>query len=66
MKREHTPQPEKSRTREVRASSRPDDEIAAVAHDSSLEGDLDGQLGPDEMPDGEEEVMNREAKLHRG
>ena len=66
MKRERTPQLEKSRPRDVRASSRPDDEIAAVAHDSAMEVDLDGQLGPDEMPDGDEVVMNREAKRHRG
>lgn len=66
MKRERTPQPVESRAREVRVSSRPDDDIAAVAHDAALDGDLDGQLGPDEMPDADEVVMNREAKLHRG
>lgn len=26
--------------------------------------ELDGQLGPDELPDGSEVAMNREAKLH--
>ena len=66
MKRERTPQPEDPRARELRMSSQPDDEVAAVAHDSAMEGDLDGQLGPDEMPDADEVVMNREAKLHRG
>ena len=65
MKRERTPQPEKSRTREIRKSS-PDapEESRVVAHDSRDE--LEGQLGPDELPDATEVVMNREAKRHRG
>ena len=65
MKRERTPQPEKSRARELRASS-PDaqGETRAVAND--MRDELDGQLGPDELPDPTEVVLNREAKLHRG
>jgi hypothetical protein len=65
MQRERTPQPEKARARELRASSREaEDDGRAVANDAR--DDLDGQLGPDEMPDASEVVMNREAKLHRG
>ena len=65
MKRERTPQPEQSRAREIRASSAaaPED-TRGVANDARDE--LDGQLGPDELPDASEVVMNREAKLHRG
>jgi hypothetical protein len=65
MKRERTPQPQESRTRELRASSpNAEDESRAVAND--VRDELDGQLGPDELPDPSEVVMNREAKLHRG
>ena len=65
MKREHTSQPEESRPREIRASSsNAQDEKRAIAHDSRA--DLEGQLGPDELPDGTEVMLNREAKLHRG
>jgi hypothetical protein len=65
MKREHTSQPEEYRPREIRASSsNAQDEERAIAHDSR--DDLEGQLGPDELPDGTEVMMNREAKLHRG
>lgn len=34
--------------------------------DDSPRGDLDGQLGPDELPDAAEVVMNSEVKRHRG
>ena len=65
MKRERTSQLQKSRSREHRASSsNAPAEMRAVAND--MRDDLDGQLGPDELPDGHEVVMNREAKLHRG
>ena len=65
MKRDRTPQPQTSRARELRASSpTAQDEMRAVANDAR--DDLEGQLGPDELPDATEVVMNREAKLHRG
>ena len=65
MKRERTPQPQESRTRDLRASSpNAQDETRAIAND--VRDDLEGQLGPDELPDATEVVLNREAKLHRG
>jgi hypothetical protein len=50
-------------TREAAHGAR--DQLDAVANDSPRD-DLDGQLGPDELPDAAEVLMSREAKLHRG
>jgi hypothetical protein len=36
----------------------------AVSHDTEKNDDLDGQLGPDELPDAAEVAMNLEAKRH--
>ena len=66
MKRQRTPQPSIQDSSEVRTSfGGADDEAPAIAHDASRD-DLEGQLGPDELPDASEVVMNREAKQHRG
>jgi hypothetical protein len=52
--------------REVRTSSGgADDEMRAIAHDQPQD-ELDGQLGPDELPTAAEVMMNHEAKRHRG
>lgn len=65
MKRQPTPQPPDDDSRDVRtASGGAEDEMDAIAHDAPTE--LEGQLGPDELPDASEVVMNREAKRHRG
>jgi hypothetical protein len=66
MTRPRTPQHEAQPGRELRASGPgARDEMPAVANDSSRD-DLDGQLGPDELPDATEVLLNREAKQHRG
>jgi hypothetical protein len=65
MKRQRTRQQEQ-KSRDIRASSAGarNERRTAVAHDSSRD-DLDGQLGPDELPDASEVAMNSEAKRHR-
>ena len=67
MKRQRTPQPQElGGPREVRESSGgADDEMLAVAHDQPQD-EFDGQLGPDELPNASEVMMNQEAKRHRG
>jgi hypothetical protein len=66
MKRQRTPQPPTKDPRAVRKQAGgADEETPAIAHDASSD-DLEGQLGPDELPDASEVVMNREAKRHRG
>ena len=41
------------------------EEMPEVAHDARRESEeAEGQLGPDELPDPTEVIMNHEAKLH--
>jgi hypothetical protein len=64
MKRQRTRQHEQD-SRDIRASSpgARKERRTAVADDSSQD-DVDGQLGPDELPDVSEIAMNSEAKRH--
>jgi hypothetical protein len=49
--------------REKRVAERAPDR-RAVSHDAERDDELDGQLGPDELPDPAEVAMNLEAKRH--